>query len=351
MVHRDIKPANILLTRAGEAVLADFGIAHIVGATRHTASGALMGTLRYVAPEQGLEGQSDRRSDLYSLGIVCYEMLTGQTPFEAETPLALLMRHRTDPVPALGELDPSIPEALNQIVLKALAKHPDDRYQTAEEMASALQVMVAETGLELPTRVSVPASDPTREPAAGPPAVISGAVREAFAESDLLADTTSPGNGDRAADAMAPASRDRVRRAVLRAVGLVVLGNVAAATVAALTDRWPVFATGWPVELLLLGTALCMVMAATSCIWLLAPAGILLGNGLLLSYTVLADRWGQWRFLWPLDVWLALSLIAVTVWLARREDRSRRLSRWLGKALGWIAGAWTVVIAFVATLV
>jgi hypothetical protein len=138
---------------------------------------------------------------------------------------------------------------------------------------------------------------------------------------------------------------------VLRALGLVLLGNVAAATVAALTDRWPVFATGWPVELLLLGSALCMVMAATACIWLLAPAGILLGNGLLLSYTVLADRWGQWRFLWPLDVWLALSLIAVTVWLGRREDSSRRLSRWLGQALGWIAAAWTLVIAFIATLV
>ncbi len=76
MIHRDIKPANILLTRRGQAVLADFGIAQIVGGTRHTVSGALLGTLNYMAPEQGLEGVSDVRSDLYSLGVVLYEMLT-----------------------------------------------------------------------------------------------------------------------------------------------------------------------------------------------------------------------------------------------------------------------------------
>ncbi len=351
MVHRDIKPANILLTRAGETVLADFGIAHIVGATRHTVSGALMGTLRYIAPEQGLEGQSDRRSDLYSLGIVCYEMLTGQTPFDADTPLAILMKHLGDPLPAPRELDPSLPEPLDRLVLRALAKRPEDRFQTAEEMACALRGMVEETGLELPPRVSLPVPNPSGQARAASVAVISGAERAALARSDLLTDTTAPRHAEGAPGAESETSRDRVRRTVLRALGLVVLSNVAAATVAALTDRWPVFATGWPVELLLAGAALCMVMAATSCIWLLAPAGILLGNGLLLSYTVLADRWAQWRFLWPLDVWLALSLIAVTVWLGRREDGSRRLSRWLGQALGWIAAAWTLVIAFVATLV
>jgi hypothetical protein len=351
MVHRDIKPANILLTRAGEAVLADFGIAHIVGATRHTVSGALMGTLRYVAPEQGLEGQSDQRSDLYSLGIVCYEMLTGQTPFDADTPLAILMKHLSDPLPALREQDPSIPELLSEIVLKALAKRPEDRFRTAEEMASALRGMVGELGLELPARVPLPDLNSSWEERARVVAVVSGSEREYLASDDLLADTTARGDAESDATTDAEGPRDRVRRAVLRAIGLVVLGNVAATTVAALTDRWPVFATGWPVELLLIGAALCMVMAATSYIWLLAPAGILLGNGLLLSYTVLADRWAQWRFLWPLDLWLALLLIAVTVWLGRREDRSRRLSHWLGQALGWIAAVWTLVIAFLATLV
>jgi hypothetical protein len=351
MVHRDIKPANILLTRGGEAVLADFGIAHIVGTTRHTASGALMGTLSYIAPEQGLEGQSDARSDLYSLGIVFYEMLTQRTPFDADTPLALLMKHLNDPLPAPRELDPSIPKPFEQVVLRTLAKHPDDRFQTAEEMAGAVRQAVEETGLELPPRVSLPEPNPTHDVPPGSAAVLVGAERAQLAGSDLPADTTVRPFQDGAPSQEADEARDRVRRAVMRGIGLIVLGNAAAATVAALTDRWPVFATGWPVELLLAGVALCMVMTATSCIWLLAPAGILLGNGLLLSYTVLAGRWGQWRFLWPLDLWLALSLIAVTIWLGRRGDRGRRLSRWLGRALGWITAAWTLLIAFIATVV
>jgi len=86
IIHRDIKPANIMLTSRGEAVVTDFGIAQIVGSTTYTVSGALMGTLSYMAPEQGLQGHCDQRSDLYSLGIVFYEMLTGYTPFDADTP-------------------------------------------------------------------------------------------------------------------------------------------------------------------------------------------------------------------------------------------------------------------------
>ena len=85
VLHRDVKPANVLLTRRGQAVITDFGIAQIVGATQHTAAGALMGTLNYIAPEQGLEGQSDARSDIYSLGVILYEAVTGQVPFKGET--------------------------------------------------------------------------------------------------------------------------------------------------------------------------------------------------------------------------------------------------------------------------
>jgi serine/threonine protein kinase len=99
VIHRDIKPANIMLTRRGQAVLTDFGIAQIVGSTQYTVSGALMGTLNYMAPEQGFKGTCDERSDIYSLGIVLYEMLTGYTPFDADTPLAILMKHLNDPCP------------------------------------------------------------------------------------------------------------------------------------------------------------------------------------------------------------------------------------------------------------
>jgi serine/threonine protein kinase len=351
VVHRDIKPANILLTREGEAVLADFGIAHILGSTRHTASGALMGTLSYIAPEQGLEGRSDERSDLYSLGIVFYEMLTEHTPFDADTPLAILMKHLNDPLPAPRDLDPTVPKPFEEIVLRALGKCPEDRYQSASEMADALRGAIEEIGLEVPAQVSLPASSSNRLFPSESVAVLSGRERAELATSDLVDGTTIPSLRDTGPEQAVESVRDRTHRAILRGIGLIVLGNAAAVTVVALTDRWPVFAAGWPVELLLLGVALAMVMSAASSIWLLAPVGMLLGNGMLLSYTALANRWIQWRYLWPLDLWLALALIAVTVWLARRDDRSRRLSRWLGRALGGIAAVWMLVIAFVATLV
>jgi serine/threonine protein kinase len=351
VVHRDIKPANILLTREGEAVLADFGIAHILGSTRHTASGALMGTLSYIAPEQGLEGKSDERSDLYSLGIVFYEMLTGHTPFDADTPLAILMKHLNDPLPAPHELDPTIPKPFEEIVLRVLAKCPEDRYQSAEEMADALRGAVEETGLEVPSQVSLPAMTSNHASSSESVVVLSGVERAELARTNLVGDTTVRALQNPEPRQKVDEARDRTRRAILRGIGLVGLGNAAAVTVVALTDRWPVFATGWPVELLLVGVALSMIMSAASSIWLLAPVGMLLGNGMLLSYTALANRWIQWRYLWPLDLWLALSLIAVTIWLGRRDDRSRRLSRWLGRALGGIAAAWMLLIAFVATLV
>src|SRR5512142_1721629 len=139
IIHRDLKPANIMLTKKGQAVLTDFGIAQIVGNTQHTVSGALMGTLNYMAPEQGFEGKCDQRSDIYSLGIVMYEMLTGYTPFDADTPLAILMKHLNDPLPLPTQVDPALPRSLEMIVLKALSKDPDDRFQSAEEMSKVLQ--------------------------------------------------------------------------------------------------------------------------------------------------------------------------------------------------------------------
>lgn len=190
MVHRDIKPANILLSGRGQAVLADFGIAQIVGGTRHTASGAVMGTLNYIAPEQGFEGRSDARSDLYSLGIVFYEMLTQRTPFEADTPLAILMKHLNDPLPLPRQIDPAIPASFERVVLKVLAKNAEDRYQNAAEMAQAVYQAAIEAGCELPTRVSLPLSFTTSEAPAEPVAVFSGTAREKIAETGFAADDT-----------------------------------------------------------------------------------------------------------------------------------------------------------------
>ena len=103
----------------------------------------MLGTLHYMAPEQGLEGESDVRSDLYSLGVVFYEMMTRQPPFDADTPLAILLKHVNDPLPLPRDLNPDIPAPLERIVLKALTKERDGRFQSAPEMGEALKKAAA----------------------------------------------------------------------------------------------------------------------------------------------------------------------------------------------------------------
>ncbi len=134
MVHRDIKPANIMLTTKGGVILTDFGIARIVGSTQYTASGAVIGTPAYLSPEQGKGEHGDERSDIYALGVVLYEMVTGRVPFDADTPLAVIFKHISDPLPLPRQLNPDLPEAVEQVILRALAKDPADRYQTAGAM-------------------------------------------------------------------------------------------------------------------------------------------------------------------------------------------------------------------------
>ena len=359
VVHRDIKPSNILLTRRGEVVLADFGIAQIAGETRHTASGALMGTLEYVAPEQGLEGQCDGRSDLYSLGIVFYEMLTDRTPFRADTPLAILLKHLNDPLPRPRVLCPRVPESIEQVVIKSLSKDPQKRYADAAEMAAALGDAIRILGLAVPERVSLPVSFTTPDAPHEPVVVLSGAQRQGLAGAREARDGTTVGMSpvvDQNGLGANAVARDNHReghpvgRAIVQAVGLLLLGNTAALTVAALTDRWSLFVSGWPVELLLVGLGLCSIMKAASCIWLLIPIGILLGNGLILSYTTLTFRWQQWRFLWPFELWLVLCVVGVTLWLARRSSSPQRTSQWLGKVLGWMAATWSLLVAVAATV-
>jgi serine/threonine protein kinase len=206
MIHRDVKPANILLTKRGQAVISDFGIAHIVGATQHTAAGALMGTLNYIAPEQGLEGHSDARSDIYSLGIVLYEMLTQRTPFDADTPLAILMKHLRDPLPLPRQINPSIPEPFERIVLKALAKEPDDRYQNTEEMAQALREATEGAGIELPDCISFPLSFTTAEARSESVAIFSGTARERITDAEFATDDTDATLSERLAEQHASSS-------------------------------------------------------------------------------------------------------------------------------------------------
>ena len=199
IIHRDIKPANILLTRRGEAVIGDFGITHIIGGTRHTERGALIGTLEYMAPEQGMTGRCDAYSDIYSLGVVFYEMLTQRTPFDADTPLAVLMKHINDPLPLPRQIDPEIPEPLERVVLKALTKRPEDRYRGAREMAQALEAAAEEADLDLPASISQPLSFATTASLSDSVAVISGTTRQFIADAAFAKDETDAHLGQKLA--------------------------------------------------------------------------------------------------------------------------------------------------------
>src|SRR5829696_1761906 len=142
IVHRDIKPENILLTREGSVLVADFGIGRAVdaaGGERLTETGLSLGTPAYMSPEQAAgDDQLDGRSDLYALGCVLYEMLAGQPPFTGRTAQAILARHAIDPVPSLRTLRPTVSRAMAQVITRALAKVPADRFPTARVFAEAL---------------------------------------------------------------------------------------------------------------------------------------------------------------------------------------------------------------------
>jgi serine/threonine protein kinase len=138
IVHRDIKPHNVLVDSEGRVKVTDFGIAR-AGTSQMTETGSIVGTAQYLSPEQARGGEVDQRSDLYSLGVVLYELLTGKTPFEGDTPVEIAMKHLSNAPQPPSELREDIPPPLDAVVLRALAKDPDDRYQSADEMEADLE--------------------------------------------------------------------------------------------------------------------------------------------------------------------------------------------------------------------
>lgn len=142
LVHRDVKPSNIMITFSGDPMLTDFGIAKIIDeeATLDlTGTSAAVGTPEYMAPEQVVSKTVDHRADIYSLGIVFYEMVTGRRPFVADTPMAVLFKHASEPLPRPKNFVPNLPDAVEYILVKALAKKAQDRYQNMSEFAAALE--------------------------------------------------------------------------------------------------------------------------------------------------------------------------------------------------------------------
>jgi serine/threonine protein kinase len=162
VVHRDIKPRNILVADSGHVKVADFGIARAAEATTVSDTGDILGSAKYMSPEQAVGEQVGPASDLYSLGVVLYEMLTGRVPFEIETPTDVPIRHAVAPPRRPQEVDPEVPEHLDAITMKLLATNPEDRFRSADVVIQELQWVRA--GM-LPVRSSVDGA--TAEPALG----------------------------------------------------------------------------------------------------------------------------------------------------------------------------------------
>ena len=142
ILHRDVKPSNILLSENGEVTLTDFGIAKILETNEQgtlTETGLGVGTPEYMAPEQGLGKNVDGRADIYVLGVVFYELITGHKPYTADTPMAVIIKQINDPLPRPRDYIPLLPDQVEKLIFKALAKNPDDRYQSMDEFGKALE--------------------------------------------------------------------------------------------------------------------------------------------------------------------------------------------------------------------
>lgn len=139
MIHRDLKPANIMLNLVNEPILMDFGIAKIIGGRVHTQTGAAIGTAAYMSPEQWKGQSTDHRSDIYALGIILFEIMSGQPPFQSDSTWGLMQQHLEAAVPDIRQINKNTPHTLVNIIERALAKNPKNRFQTAAEMANALR--------------------------------------------------------------------------------------------------------------------------------------------------------------------------------------------------------------------
>jgi hypothetical protein len=186
LIHRDVKPSNVLIDNRGNCLLTDFGIAKMVGGTKHfTQTGGIVGTPHYMSPEQGGGDPLTPQSDIYSLGVLLYEMVTGRVPFDAETPMAVVIKHMTDPLPPPSTINPDTSPALESVILKAMAKRPQDRFNSAADMVRAVRLAIPES--EVVSEPSQVGTVPTEDLAQAEAAARAGAEAVPRASEDAAA--------------------------------------------------------------------------------------------------------------------------------------------------------------------
>lgn len=176
IIHRDLKPQNILMDENGVVKITDFGIAIALSETSITQTNTMLGSVHYLSPEQARGSMATNQSDIYAMGIILYEMLTGNVPFDGESAVTIALKHFQDEIPSVKELNPAIPQSLENVVLHATAKDPADRYQTSEEMAADIATSLSPERLNEPkweptammgeTKILTPITDDTPMPSA-----------------------------------------------------------------------------------------------------------------------------------------------------------------------------------------
>lgn len=159
VIHRDLKPGNVLFDESGNAYISDFGIAKLAeSSTTQLTSSGIIGTPSHMSPEQARGEDVEGRSDIYSLGVILFEMLSGHTPFEATTPLGMALKHATEPAPLIRDINPDLPAGVEAVIKKVLSKKPDQRHRFGTELANAFIATLAKPLNSEANLVTLPAS-------------------------------------------------------------------------------------------------------------------------------------------------------------------------------------------------